>query len=106
MNAKAKEQEKAKEYLLENVERGDTIYTILRHVSRSGMYRVINLYVIKNNKPYRLDWNASQLLEGYDRRHNGCRTGGCGMDMGYHLVSNLSYALFGDGYALRHEWLG
>ena len=30
---------------------------------------------------------------------------GCGMDMGYHVVHNLSHALFGEGYNLKHRWL-
>ena len=113
---------------------GDTVYTKLVHVSRSGMYRVIDLYIIKDNEPYRISWSASKLLEGYDERHEGCKAGGCGMDMGFALVHNLSYALHRDyecigdgcpsndhvndwksprgkdvmhsnGYALKHRWL-
>jgi hypothetical protein len=30
---------------------------------------------------------------------------GCGMDMGFHAVYELSGALFGDGYSLKHKWL-
>jgi hypothetical protein len=77
---------------------GDTIYTRLVHVSRSGMYRVIDLYVIRDNVPLRLSWSAAVLLEGYDRRHEGAKASGCGMDMGFHLVHNLGYALFPDGF--------
>jgi hypothetical protein len=36
---------------------------------------------------------------------NGIRVGGCGMDMGFHLVYTLSRALFDDGYYVKHEWL-
>ena len=31
--------------------------------------------------------------------------GGCGMDMGFHLVYTLSRELFDDGYYVKHEWL-
>jgi hypothetical protein len=27
------------------------------------------------------------------------------MDMGFHLVYNLSWAVFGEGYTLKHEWV-
>jgi len=37
------------------------------------------------------------------------RVGGCGMDMGFHIVYSLSLALYGSandgGYTLSQEWL-
>lgn len=98
MNAKEKERQEAIEYLKGIIKPGDTIYTSLRHVSRSGMYRVISLYVMLDNHPMCIDWKVAQLLEGYDERWNGCKAGGCGIDMGFHLVYNLSYALYGKGW--------
>lgn len=101
MNAKEKAQAEAKEFLLKQIgiKPGDTIYTSLIHVSRSGMYRVIGLFHIQNNEPYDISWAAAKLLEGYDERHSGCKASGCGMDMGFALVYNLSWALFGrDGW--------
>ena len=106
MNAKEKELEQVKEYLLESLSPGDTVYTILKHVSQSGMYRVVDAYVIKDNQPLRLSWNASKVTGKYDRRHEGIGVGGCGMDVGFEVVYNLSYFLFNDGYALNHRWLG
>ena len=86
--------------------RGDTVYTVLRHVSRSGMYRAIDLYAIRDNRPVWLSWYAADLLEGFDKKRDACKASGCGMDMGFHLVYNLSARLFdGDGYALNHKWL-
>jgi len=131
---KERQEQEAKEQLLKIVKPGDTIYTILKHVSKSGMSRVIDLYVMRDNEPVRISWSASKLLEGYDERHEGCKAGGCGMDMGFHLVYNLSHALFyeyeclgehcpsnahvndwngprgkgvihHDGYCLKHRWL-
>ena len=98
MNKKQREQEEARAHLLALIKPGDTIYTMLQHVSRSGMYRVIRLYVIRNNQPVNIDGWASDLLEGYDYRHRGCKASGCGMDMGFHLVHNLGYALWPDGF--------
>jgi hypothetical protein len=77
---------------------GDTIYTNLVHKSKSGMYRVIDLFVIRDNVPLRISYSAGVLLEGYDKKHEGCKASGCGMDMGFHLVHNLGYALFPDGF--------
>jgi hypothetical protein len=95
--------EQVKNRLREMVKPGDTVYTKLDHVSRSGMYRVITLYVMIDNEPNNINWSASQLLEGYDTRHEGCKASGCGMDMGFHLVYNLSYSLFGDGFMCLGE---
>jgi hypothetical protein len=77
---------------------GDTIYCRLNHVSRSGMYRCISLFVIQNNEPWNISHIAAPLLEGYDEKHEGCKASGCGMDMGFHLVYNLSRSLFRDGF--------
>ena len=30
---------------------------------------------------------------------------GCGMDMGFKVVDDLSHKLFGEGYKLKHHWL-
>jgi len=87
---------------------GDTIYTILRHVSRSGMSRSIGLVSFRDRKfPMHPNWAAACLLGwSVDRNgRDGVRVDGCGMDMGFHLVYELSGALFGDGYALKQEWL-
>ncbi|MDE1868334.1 MAG: hypothetical protein KGI08_11590 [Thaumarchaeota archaeon] len=90
--------EEVKNDLRKFLKPGDTVYCNLKHVSRSGMYRVINLFIIKDNQPRSIDWLASQLLEGYDNNHEGCKAGGCGMDMGFHLVYNLGYSLYPDGF--------
>jgi hypothetical protein len=124
-------QQECIEALQKYLKPGDTVYTKLNHVSRSGMYRVIDLYTIKDNQLIRLSGYAADLLEGYDKRHEGCKATGCGMDMGFHLVYNLSSVLFleykhlinhcpsnfhsnywdkeeaihNDGYALKQEWI-
>lgn len=109
---------------------GTTIYTILRHVARSGMSRCIDLYVYRNNQPVRLSGLVAAVLGmTLDKKWTAINVGGCGMDMGFHLVMNLSYALHGHkskgdgieademgapftprighyraGYSLRHQW--
>jgi len=107
MKASKEEKERAKEYLKKWLKPGNTVYTILRHVSQSGMMRHISLYVIKGNKPIYLDYNTSILLESPLAKTwgEGLKRSGCGMDMGFDLVYSLSYALFKDGYKLHHKWL-
>jgi hypothetical protein len=86
--------EEHKARLRELVKPGDTVYTVLRHVSRSGMYRAIDLYLLKDNDRVWLSAMAAPLLEGFDQRHEACKASGCGMDMGFHLVHNLASALY------------
>lgn len=97
--------QQARESLKKWLKPGNTVYTILRHVSQSGMMRHISLYVFKNNKPVYLDYNVSQLLECPMGKREGLKRDGCGMDIGFDLVYSLSYALFGNGYKLHHRWL-
>lgn len=87
-----------KKELKEILKPGDTVYTILRSVSRSGMSRTISLYTFINNQPRMLDCAVSVVC-GYPLdKHEGVKIGGCGMDMGFALVYALSNALYGDGY--------
>lgn len=123
---------------------GSTVYSILRHVSRSGMQRRISFYCIADRgfsadprpEPVFLDgYVATALGMSCHPSKDGLTVNGCGMDMGFHVVYSLSYALFGGkgwtcsgercpsndhlngdrdysphqhkdgGYALSHKWL-
>ena len=97
---------------LKPLQKGETVYTILRHVSRSGLTRVIDAYVIRNNKPVRLSavltdeqYNKITELFTYDIDREGYIIKGAGTDMGFLLVYRISNALFNDGYALKQRWL-
>lgn len=91
--------------------KGSTVYTILRHVSRSGMMRTIGIVSVgtdANGKIWFRHPNyATHIVLGIpeDRQHDGVRVGGVGMDMGFHVAHSLGIALYGDGYALNHQWL-
>jgi len=110
------EKEEAKAELLKRVKPGATVYTILRHVSRSGMRREIDCFVLDRNggRPVYLSGHAATLL-GYRRslnkEHFALIVDGCGMDMGFHVVYELSCILFGKSggcggaKALHQEWL-
>ena len=78
---------------------GDTVYTKLIHVSKSGMMRVIDCYVIRDNEPLRISWSAAKASGfAYNKKHEGVQVDGCGMDEGFNLVYNLSAVLFRDGF--------
>jgi hypothetical protein len=84
---------------------GDTVHTQVRHVSRSGMQRVIQVVKIdckpdsKEPDILYLGYNVADALDmRYDREREGVKIGGCGMDMGFAIVYDLSRVLFADGF--------
>ncbi len=94
------------ESLKKEIKKGDTIYTILTKVNNIGTYRHIKPILFKNNEPYFLGWQMSKALKyTYKEKTSSIGIGGGGMDMGFHLIYNLSSLLFNDGYALKHRWL-
>lgn len=90
------------ETLKKQLRDGDTVYTILRSVSRSGMSRIIDLVIIKNNEPLWITWHVSKVLEYSLAKDTGLKVRGCGMDMGFHVVYSLANTL---GIELRQRWL-
>lgn len=70
-----------------------------------------------------IGWLAAKAMgDTYDRKREGIKIGGCGMDMGFALVYNLGATLWPNGtpkphgtrngepdnaggYALKHRWL-
>ena len=126
---KRAETDEARIQLLELLKPGDTVYCILRHVSRSGMCRVIDLVIprwnLNDNKLFIRSIGRS-AAEAINQPHNGqwggIRISGVGMDMGFALVYALGSALWPDGtmqphsmrndqpdtsggYALKCQWL-
>lgn len=112
MPAKASEVKEARERLIEWLKPGDTVYIIVDHVSASGMSRNIRCVLLKYDEERKEvidlhpNW-AVQTVLGYRRakKGDGFVVGGCGMDMGFHVVYSLGQLLFNDGYALKHRWL-
>ncbi len=105
---KQRKEHEAREQLLKRLKEGMTLYTNLRHVSQSGMTRYISPVAIIDNEPINLSYWVNDLF-GYrqaEKFGTQCvKVGGCGMDMGFHLIYSLSSILFHDGYALQHRWL-
>lgn len=91
----------ARETLLKMIKPGDTVYTILRSRSRSGMSRQIGVVVpTKNGNDFFHPNYATATLIGakVNKNGDGVTVSGCGMDMGFHIVYNLGRALFPDGF--------
>ena len=118
-----KEQNCARETLERILKSGTTIYTVLRHVSRTGMQRSIQLQVVVDRDIVDISWSAAALLDAsLDAKRGGIKISGCGMDMGLALVHNLGMVLWlqgtsephgtrngepdsNGGYVLKHRWI-
>ena len=111
MNAKEAAKAEAIAQLQEFISPGDTVYTVLRSVSSSGMSRQISLFIMSEGQMLNITGLAARAL-GYTAteknpgRNWAIKVGGCGMDMGFHLVYNLSSALFRDAYAFAGKDAG
>jgi hypothetical protein len=95
---KAAEAAAAQAQLRKMLRPGDTVHTIVRHVSRSGMSRRIDLYLARKGELVYLSGWAAKALGERRHRDGGIVVGGCGMDMGFHLVYNLSSVLWPKGF--------
>lgn len=95
------------EALKEWAPKGTRVYIVLRNVSRSGLRREIGLVVFDREQGdmRHIDFSTAALLGYPTGKHDGVVVNGCGMDMGFALVSALSAKLYGDDLALRHSWL-
>jgi hypothetical protein len=111
---KEKELQRAQEFLCNVFAKQErpTAYTILKSVSASGMSRTMKVVTSHEGQVIDLTWYVAKFGIGTLTEKNGqrvLRVGGCGMDMGFHVVYSLSCALFGSanrgGYKLNHLWL-
>lgn len=86
---------------------GDTVYTKVNSVSRSGMSRRISLYVARANEIKDITWDVARAFgdpikqRGEYVQDAGLWVGGYGMDMCFHTVYNLGRTLFPDGFGAR-----
>lgn len=107
------EQAEALARLREWLKPGDTVYTILEHVSSSGMSRAIRFVIPKvdeNGKPYFLHPNHAigvvlglRFHTSRGRTTDALHVQGCGMDMGFDCVYNLGWRLWPNGVPCSGE---
>lgn len=101
------------EHLLTHyLKQGDKVYTILRHKSESGMSRDISLVIAQGDEIIDITYYAAHAMGDKvteSKGHRVIRVNGAGMDLGFHLVYNLSSVLFHGqeraGYVLKQGWL-
>ena len=107
------EEESAKAYLLSIMEKQEkpTLYTSLTHVSASGMSRDMKVLAVVGGEIVDVTYYVGKII-GTLKERNGqrvIRVGGCGMDMGFHVVYTVSAVLYGyeerGAYTIRHEWI-
>lgn len=97
MNQKQREQIEAVDTLKQwGLVDGQTVYAKVNSVSQSGMSRRISLYIVaEDGRILDISYHSARALEwGYKDGYNGgIKVGGCGMDMLFHTVYSLSYAM-------------
>lgn len=84
---------------------GTTLYTVVKHVSRSGMMRRIAPIVVVKGEARNVSAIVSDVL-GWKWTDDGAiQVSGCGMDMAFHLVSRFAEEVHGHYDKLRHKHL-
>ena len=108
MRVSKADQQAAIEELRTMLPPGSTVTTVLRHVSKSGMSRDIDCFKLGHFGEDHHAW-LSRLIGKATGGHmlrnkqNALRISGCGMDMGFAIVYELSYALYRDGFGCIGE---
>ena len=93
------DQEEARQYLASILKPGQEVQTIVTHVARSGMSRSIKCYTIHKDGLRDITYAVARVQGAtIDQSRGGMKVGGCGMDMGFHVVYSLSRVLFRDGF--------
>lgn len=101
---KEQERQDAVDQIKKYAKPGDTLFTVLRNVSRTGMYRHIDLYAVVDNEMVYLSGYVATALDWPRCKDGSVGVSGCGMDVGFHLVYNLGWSMFGkEGYECTGE---
>ena len=101
-----KEKEELREELKNYFPKGSTALTMVKKVSPSGMYRNISVHIIKGDRLLNLSYSVAKFIGWtYKDKTNAVGVGGCGMDMGFHVVSTLAALLHDDYKTIKQEWI-
>ena len=86
------------ETLRELLKPGDTVYTVLTHVSYSGMSRSIDLFLLADSDRTRLTYFAARAMrKAVNQKYGGIRIRR-GPGIGNSVVYNLGRTLWPDGF--------
>ena len=87
------------------VKPGDKIHIICRNVSRSGMSRQLDFFLLRDNRLIYISPHVAEITDHKRHTNGALKVSGCGMDMGFAVVYDLSSRLFPRGYYLqKDEW--
>lgn len=106
---KAEYRQQMKNELLERFAKHNItkVYTNVKHVSSTGMQRGISCYIVQDGEIRCIDYIVQVILDRKEHKKGGTVCNGCGMDMAFDLVYNLSVALYGydykKAYTLKQE---
>jgi hypothetical protein len=100
MNRKDADRQESLTAIRELLNVGDTVFTKLDSVSRTGMSRNITPLVIRDGEPRYLGYHVGRILQHKTDDHS-VRMQGCGMDMGFEMVYLLGRYLFPEGFGER-----
>lgn len=104
MNKKELESKESIKTLKEYLKKDMTIHSIIRTVSSSGMTRNISFKITDKDNILDLSYHIAKALKyPFNDKHHAIKITGCGMDMAFHVVHNLSHALYGTGYKLKSK---
>jgi len=94
---------RAIEQLLEVLKPGDTVSTVLKHVSRSGMYRRVAVMICQDGAVRNISGLVSRAAGFKWCDDDSVGVSGCGMDVGFEVVYNLARVLWPDGHDCTGE---
>lgn len=94
------ERQEAIEWLRNVLKPGDKIDVIIRRVSASGMTRLMDFYLFDKGCERRYLTGMIATACGYKRKDSHLKVEGCGMDMGFSVVYNLSRVMFPAGFGV------
>lgn len=87
-----------------NLKAGSRVFTLTRHISRTGETKYVDVFLIKDNDLHRITMFVARVTGAtYDDKHEAIRT----QDIG-NLIDNLGYTLFSNhntnpNYHLTYE---
>jgi len=106
MNKKQLESQESINTLKEYLKKDMTIHSIIRSVSNSGMSRNISFKITDKDNMLDLSYHIAKALQyPFNDKKHAVKISGCGMDMAFHVIHNLSRVLFNDGYKLKSNIL-
>ena len=106
MKRTSEEKERELKKLQDWIKPDQKVWTKVTHIAQSGMSRSIEPYIVVGRDIINITYSESVVLDlPIHQRHGGVKIPGCGMDMGFKLIDDLGYVLYGKGAKLSQRWI-